>query len=92
MAAGRGGGTDVHGSPYTAPVTDQFGDRIAHQVFDQHMNPESIGGALRTVCGEWIIPAPLMAPIGNPCAVCSTKIGSRTEPRTPRRWRGWLWA
>jgi hypothetical protein len=48
-------------SPST-PVTSQFGDRLTHQVFDHHAARRSGTGLLRAVCGQWIIPSPMMPP------------------------------
>jgi hypothetical protein len=88
MEARRGERADAFGLACTVPVTDQFGDRLAHQVFDLHIAPE--GGALRTLCGEWIIPTSMMTPIGRPCATCEVKVASRAEKPDSRRHR-WMW-
>lgn len=90
MEARRGQRADAFGSTCTVPVTDQFGDHLAHQVFDLHIAPDGVGGELRTACGEWIIPASMMAPIGKPCMTCMAEVASRAEPSVSRRHR-WTW-
>lgn len=68
---------DTPVSSFTIPVTAQFGDRLEHQVSDQNVYQQGDSGAVCTLCGVWIIPAPLLSPGGRPCAACAAKIGYR---------------
>jgi hypothetical protein len=78
-------------SSHTTPVTSQFGDRLTHQVLDEHATQHGAAGFLRTVCGQWIIPASMMSPIGDLCPACTTTIahprpdGAARDKRR-RRW------
>lgn len=76
-------------SAHTTPVTSQFGERTTHQVFDQHTG--DVADRLPTVCGRWIVPAPMVAPLGMPCPVCvalvpARPVGGASRGRE-RRWR-----
>jgi hypothetical protein len=79
----------IDSSSQTTPVTSQLGDRLTHQILDLHVDPDSTGGFLRTMCGQWIIPAPMMSKLENPCPTCTWMIAPDTQrtvpPRTPRR-------
>lgn len=76
-------------SAHTTPVTSQFGERAAHQVLDWHTGDGT--GLLRTVCRRWIVPAPMTAPLGEPCPTCVALIAVRPTDGAPRgrerRWR-----
>jgi hypothetical protein len=71
-------------SAFTTPVTEQFGERLAHQVFDIQSAVQD--DLLRTMCGQLIVPAPLTSPVGAPCAACAEKIahGRRSSGRRAR--------
>src|ERR671918_323541 len=43
-------------SSYTTPVTEQFGERLTHLVFDVHASNRVTGDLLRTACGKVIVP------------------------------------
>jgi hypothetical protein len=76
-------------SACTTLVTSQFGERAAHQILDQR--PGDGTGLLRTVCGRWIVPAAMVAPLGKPCPACSALVPDRRQraavPGRERRWR-----
>lgn len=61
----------------TTPITDQFGARLAHQVFDAHASYRAYGAHLRTVCGLYITPAPMIGPVGAPCPACAAILNGR---------------
>lgn len=73
----------------TTLVTSQFGERAAHQVLDLHAGGGN--GQLRTACGRWIVPAPMVAPPGTPCSACMALVPARptgvTARGRERRWR-----
>jgi hypothetical protein len=83
------------------PITDQFGARLAHQVFDTNAAGRTQDARLQTVCGRYITPAPMIGPVGTPCLACTTILDGRhhdhqeeASPRTscptpPRRF--WPW-
>jgi hypothetical protein len=75
----------------TTSVTEQFGPGLTHQVYDSHICPVD-GAPLRTVCGRYITPAPMSAPLGRPCPACTELLdGARPElPGTARRRGGRL--
>jgi hypothetical protein len=69
----------------TTLVTSQFGEPVAHQVLDQRGDVDN--GRLRTVCGRWIVAAPMAAPLGKPCSACATLVPGAPAPgRERRRW------
>jgi hypothetical protein len=72
-----------HGSPYTTPVTAQFGDRFAHEVADRDVYEQNDRGAMRAVCGEWIVPAPMTSPVGKPCPACTSNLDCAAVRRLP---------
>jgi hypothetical protein len=60
---------------HTTPVTEQFGAGLTHQVFDARAANRMDGDLLRTACGRLITPAPMSAPIGEPCPACAVRVG-----------------
>jgi hypothetical protein len=74
----------------TTPVTDQFGAGLTHQVFDAHATHRVQGARLRTVCGRYVTPAPMIGPVGAPCPVCVAILnehGDGHREHTSSRWR-----
>ena len=61
-------------SPYSTPVTNQFGDGLAHQVYDRYVTQNADDGVMFALCGQRIVPAPMASPEGKPCEECETKI------------------
>lgn len=72
-----------YSSPYTTPVTAQFGDRLAHEVSDRDVSEQNDRGAMRALCGEWIVPAPMMSPVGKPCPACMSNLDHAAVHRLP---------
>ncbi|OLT18595.1 hypothetical protein BJF78_00185 [Pseudonocardia sp. CNS-139] len=78
-----GGDMGEHSSHYTTPVTAQFGDRLAHEVSDRDVYERNDRGAMRALCGEWFVPAPMMSPVGKPCPACVSNLDHAAIRRLP---------
>lgn len=82
---------------YTTLITCSL-DGQAHNVTDESVAAGREAGGYEALCGHLIVPAPMIAPIGQSCPDCTAVLASQ-EPdpipasgRRPRhRKRGWLW-
>lgn len=61
-------GWPVAGRLCTAPITAQFGTRVAHEVTDEAV--AAARGEYEALCGCVFVAAPLAAPAGRPCPAC----------------------
>lgn len=68
---------------WTTPVTDQFGEQLAHHVSDREAALPT-HGAIRTVCGQFITPAPMSAPEGELCPRCAINLSLVRPPQARR--------
>jgi hypothetical protein len=80
----------IMASPQTTPVASQFGDRLTHQILDLNINSDAGDGSLRTICGKWIIPAPMISDIERSCPICTWMITSEIQEAERQSGRRWL--
>jgi hypothetical protein len=69
---------------WTTPLTDQFADQLTHQVADGHAARADNG--VRAICGRFITPAPLAAPVGKPCPACAADVAPPSRLEQPNGW------
>lgn len=77
---------------YTVPITCHL-DGQAHDVTDESVAAGQRTGEYAALCGHVAVAAPLVAPVGRPCARCTAVSKPTTAPvRRPRhRQSGRLW-
>ncbi|MGH3922325.1 MAG: hypothetical protein ACRDTT_05560 [Pseudonocardiaceae bacterium] len=80
----------------TIPITCCV-DGQAHDVTDENVAAGRTGEYL-ALCGYRVVAAPLVAPVGRPCAKCTAVLVAAHQPQPSRpvrrvrhRQRGWLW-
>lgn len=78
----------VAGRLSTAPITAQFGARVAHEVTDEAFATGRGKGNYEALCGCVFVPAPLVAPPGRPCPACLGVLAATQQAAAaPRRSR-----
>jgi hypothetical protein len=77
---------------YTIPITCRL-DGQAHDVTDESVGAGKRTGKYVALCGYVVLAAPMVAPVGRPCARCTAVSTPTTAPvRRPRHRRhGRLW-
>lgn len=81
-------------SSRTVPITCSL-DGQAHEVTDENVAAGRTGEYL-ALCGYRVVAAPLVAPVGRPCAKCSAVVvaerrGQSSTRPVRHRQRGRLW-
>jgi hypothetical protein len=78
----RSSASRLHLPPATVTVTCTI-DHHAHEVPDVELAAASSrpGGLVRAVCGHAIAPAPMVAPDGPPCLLCTAIDDAQRERR-----------
>lgn len=77
---------------HTIPITCRL-DGQAHNVTDDNVAAGKRTGQYTALCGYVVSAAPMIAPVGRPCARCTAASRPTTAPvrRLRRRQHGRLW-
>jgi hypothetical protein len=70
----------------TIPITCHL-DRQAHDVTDDNVATGRPTGAYEALCGHLVVAAPMIAPVGRPCAKCTAVVASHRSASTTARVR-----
>ncbi|MGH3814264.1 MAG: hypothetical protein ACRDUV_17740 [Pseudonocardiaceae bacterium] len=69
---------------YTTPITSQFVDqRLEHQVTDEAVAAGRNSQRFQSLCGQFFIAAPLVAPPGRPCPACAAILTTASRAAAP---------